>query len=90
MSFFSVDWSEFSLQVMVTFCHFLWQACVVAMLLGILEQLSSIVTNSTLGGRGQAHGALAPGRLRVKSLSEQYFCEVVSVPCSEESFVFDS
>ena len=30
------------------------------------------------------------GRLRVTSLSEQDFCEVVGVPCSEESFVFDS
>jgi len=31
-----------------------------------------------------------PGRLRAKSLSEQYFCEVVGVPGSEQSFIFDS
>jgi len=30
------------------------------------------------------------GRLRAKSLSEQYFCEVVGVPGSEQSFIFDS
>jgi hypothetical protein len=28
MSRFSMDWSELSLQVMITFGHFLWQACV--------------------------------------------------------------
>ena len=39
----SVDWSELSLQLVVTFGHFLWQACAVAIVLGILEQLSLIV-----------------------------------------------
>ena len=35
-------------------------------------------------------GAPGPGRLRAKSLSEEDFCEVVGIPCGEQSFVFDS
>jgi hypothetical protein len=38
MSRFSMDWSELSLQVMITFGHFLWQACVVGILLALGEQ----------------------------------------------------
>ncbi|WP_442508631.1 SUMF1/EgtB/PvdO family nonheme iron enzyme [Novipirellula sp. SH528] len=48
MSFLTVDWSELSLQVMITFAHFLWQACVVASLYAICQQASTFV-----GGRAQ-------------------------------------
>lgn len=44
MSRFSMDWSELSLQVMITFGHFLWQACVVGMLLAIVEQAFEMVS----------------------------------------------
>ena len=47
MSRFSIDWSEFSLQVMVTFGHFLWQACVVGILLALGEQAFEIVNGRT-------------------------------------------
>ncbi|QEG38179.1 M56 family metallopeptidase [Roseimaritima ulvae] len=44
MSHFTMDWSELSLQVMLTFAHFLWQACVIAIALAIGEQISNIVS----------------------------------------------
>lgn len=43
MSFPIIDWPELSLQVMVTFGHFLWQACAVVIALTIVDQLSSRV-----------------------------------------------
>lgn len=49
MSFFTLDWSTLSLQVMITFGHFLWQACVVATLFAMWEQAASIFS-----GRVQA------------------------------------
>jgi beta-lactamase regulating signal transducer with metallopeptidase domain/thiol-disulfide isomerase/thioredoxin len=51
MSAFNVNWSELSLQVMLTFGHFLWQACVVAITLLVVERLSSIVSRSTMNRR---------------------------------------
>ena len=44
MSHFSIDWSELSLQVMITFGHFLWQAFFVAILLVIGEQALKIIS----------------------------------------------
>ncbi len=50
MSFSSVSWSELSLQIILTFGHFLWQACIVAIVLVIVEQLSSMVSHRFLIG----------------------------------------
>jgi beta-lactamase regulating signal transducer with metallopeptidase domain len=36
MMWAEIDWTELSLQLVVTFCHFLWQGCLVAMVLAIL------------------------------------------------------
>lgn len=44
MSRFSFDWSELSLQVMITFGHFLWQAFFVAILLVTGEQALKIIS----------------------------------------------
>ena len=44
MSLFSIDWSELSLQVMITFGHFLWQAFFVAILLVSGEQALKIIS----------------------------------------------
>lgn len=54
MSQLSVDWSELSLQIMMTFGHFLWQGCLVAIALAIVEQLFSIVSSANASGRKQA------------------------------------
>ena len=43
MSFSIIDWTELSLQVMLTFGHFLWQAIVVAIILVIASHLASHV-----------------------------------------------
>ncbi|TWU04066.1 hypothetical protein Pla100_10020 [Neorhodopirellula pilleata] len=51
MSQLSVDWSELSLQGMLTFGHFLWQGCLVALVLTIVERLSSIVLRSSSSRR---------------------------------------
>lgn len=37
-----IDWSELSLQLVLTFCHFLWQACIVGLLLAIGLRLVSM------------------------------------------------
>ena len=42
----SIDWSELSLQIMISFAHFMWQGCVVAILLLLAEQLSAIASRS--------------------------------------------
>ncbi len=39
MSFSAIDWSELSLQIVITFGHFLWQGLVVALLLVLFEYL---------------------------------------------------
>ncbi len=39
MSHFTLDWPELSVQVIMTFTHFLWQACVVGLLLLVAQQL---------------------------------------------------
>ncbi len=39
MSVFAIDWSELSIQVMITFVHFFWQACVVAIVLHVGKSL---------------------------------------------------
>ena len=49
MSFSAIDWSELSLQVMITFAHFLWQAFFVSILLVIGEQALK-----TISGRARA------------------------------------
>lgn len=69
MSHFAMDWSELSLQLMMTFGHFLWQGCIVAMLLASVEQLSSIVSRGAISGRAQAlqshpRGKMTPDGLR--------------------------
>ncbi len=68
MSRFAVDWSELSLQVMMTFGHFLWQAFFVAIVLIIVEQLSSIVSRAVdsrtiVSGRAQALRSKAVNQL---------------------------
>lgn len=37
MSAYAIDWSELSLQVLITFSHFLWQACVVGLFLFVVQ-----------------------------------------------------
>ncbi len=46
---FGIDWSELSLQVMITFAHFLWQACVIGFVLHVAESLrdSKILQRTT-------------------------------------------
>ena len=36
-----IDWAELSLQVVITFGHFLWQACFVALLLAAIDLVCS-------------------------------------------------
>ena len=48
MSRFSMDWSEFSLQVMITFAHFLWQACVVGLVLFVAQHVVESLRGSVL------------------------------------------
>ena len=40
MNLLLIDWSELSLQVVITFGHFLWQACVVGLVLGLIDIVS--------------------------------------------------
>ena len=55
MSRFAMDWSELSLQVMITFGHFLWQACVVGCVLLVAQHVAESLRDSQLlshrGGR---------------------------------------
>lgn len=51
MSRFSIDWSELSLQVMITFGHFLWQACVVGIVLCIADRFLIFVSSVRIRGR---------------------------------------
>ncbi len=48
MSRFSIDWSEFSLQVMVTFGHFLWQACVIGFVLFVAQHVGESFRDSQI------------------------------------------
>ncbi len=50
MSRFSMDWSELSLQVMITFAHFLLQACVVGLVLFVAQHVAE-----SLGDSGILH-----------------------------------
>ncbi len=49
MSHFSLDWLELSLQMMITFAHFLWQAFFVSILLVMSEQALK-----SIGGKARA------------------------------------
>ena len=44
----------------------------------------------TTAKNGMAAKTLEPGRLHAKSFAEQYFFEVVFIPCGIEAFVLDS
>lgn len=46
MSLPIIDWSELSLQVMITFAHFLWQACVVGLVLLVVERVGESLRDS--------------------------------------------
>ena len=46
MSRFSIDWTELSLQVMITFGHFLWQACVVGVVLLVVQYVAESLRDS--------------------------------------------
>ena len=48
MSRFSMDWSELSLQVMITFGHFLWQACVVGVVLFVVQHVGEALRDSQI------------------------------------------
>lgn len=48
MSRFSMDWSELSLQVMITFAHFLWQACVVGLVLFVAQHVAESLRDSVI------------------------------------------
>ncbi|MEZ6091670.1 MAG: hypothetical protein R3C05_27380 [Pirellulaceae bacterium] len=41
MNLLSIDWSELSLQVVITFGHFLWQACAVGLMLVAIDRAVS-------------------------------------------------
>ncbi|MDA1232611.1 MAG: hypothetical protein O2856_17715, partial [Planctomycetota bacterium] len=60
MSHFTIDWSELSLQVMLTFGHFLWQGCAVAIVLVILNATSSLVSGRSRALRSHLRGEPAP------------------------------
>jgi heme exporter protein D len=46
MSRFAMDWTELSLQVMITFGHFLWQACVVGVVLFVAQHVVESLRDS--------------------------------------------
>jgi len=46
MSRFSMDWSELSLQLIITFAHFLWQACVVGLVLFVAQHVVESLRDS--------------------------------------------
>lgn len=46
MSRFAMDWTELSLQVMITFGHFLWQACVVGCVLLVVQHVAESLRDS--------------------------------------------
>lgn len=47
MSFVTnIDWSELSLQVVLTFGHFLWQACLVALVLFVVQHVAESLRDS--------------------------------------------
>ena len=48
MTRFSTDWSELSLQVMMTFAHFLWQACVVGFVLLVVQHVGESLRDSRI------------------------------------------
>jgi len=48
MSSFTMNWSELSLQVMLTFSHFLWQACFVGVALLAAQHLGDYLQDSQI------------------------------------------
>ncbi len=48
MSRFSIDWFELSLQVMIAFGHFLWQACVIGFVLFVAQHLGESLRDSQI------------------------------------------
>ena len=56
MSSFTIDWYELSMQVTMTFVHFLWQACVVAIVLHVGDSLR----DSQIHRRHRGPGKLLP------------------------------
>ncbi|MEZ6134510.1 MAG: M56 family metallopeptidase [Pirellulaceae bacterium] len=48
MSRFSMDWSELSLQLMITFGHFLWQACVIGFVLFVAQHVGESLRDSQI------------------------------------------
>jgi beta-lactamase regulating signal transducer with metallopeptidase domain/WD40 repeat protein len=48
MIHFSLDWSELSLQVMLTFAHFLWQACVIGFVLFVVQHVVESLRDSKI------------------------------------------
>jgi beta-lactamase regulating signal transducer with metallopeptidase domain len=48
MSILKIDWPEFSLQMMITFGHFLWQACVFGCVLLIVQYLVASLRGSQI------------------------------------------
>jgi beta-lactamase regulating signal transducer with metallopeptidase domain len=59
MSRFTMDWSELSLQVMITFGHFLWQACAVGFIWLVVQYVGESVQDSLIRlRRGIKNGSL--------------------------------
>ncbi len=51
MSLPAIDWRELSVQVMMTFAHFLWQACVVGIILCVAQYAGESLRDSQLRRR---------------------------------------
>jgi hypothetical protein len=58
MSIFMIDRSELSLQVMITFAHFLWQACVIGFVLFVFQQVGESLRDSQMLRRRRGSGAI--------------------------------
>ncbi len=80
----TIDWSELSLQVMITFGHFLWQACAVALLLMIVEKIRELG-----GSRESARRETTPGRTAYGSACVAFFslpvCVVATFACVHQA-----
>lgn len=73
MSRFSMNWSELSLQVMITFAHFLWQACVVGLVLLVVQHLGESLRDSQIMRRRRsANSSVGLGETDLRGANFRY------------------
>jgi beta-lactamase regulating signal transducer with metallopeptidase domain len=73
MSRFSIDWSELSLQVMVAFGHFLWQACVIGFVLFVAQHVGESLRDSQiLRHRRSTKSNVSPGETDLRGANLRY------------------